>query len=315
VKGQLRFDGLVAIVTGAGRGVGRAHAELLAARGAAVVVNDIGFSAKDGVGEKSSGPADEVVATIKAAGGRAVASYDDASTAAGCEHMVALALQHFGGIDILIANAGTIDLKLIEELTEADFDHLMRQHVNGSFNAVKAVWPHFSQKKFGRIVLTTSGIGYFGFERQLSYGAAKGAIHGMMRTLALEGAPLNIAVNAFWPSAFTRMVGGDANEALKERMQRNSPAHLAAPVAIWLAHEDCPLTGESLHGGSGRASRVFVAETRGYYQPNLTLEDVAANQQQVLQEEGYYVFRCAADSSIAQEKIVAEYNAQGAQSA
>ncbi|MET0380138.1 MAG: SDR family NAD(P)-dependent oxidoreductase [Spongiibacteraceae bacterium] len=308
MKGQLRFDGQVAIVTGAGRGVGRAHAELLAARGAAVVVNDIGFS-PSGSGEKSSGPADEVVSAIKAAGGRAVASYDDASTAEGCQHMVELALEHFGGIHMLIANAGTIELKLFGDITEADFDFQMRQHVNGCFNATKAVWPHFAQNKYGRIVLTTSGIGYFGFEKQLSYGAAKGAIHGMMRTLALEGAPLNIAVNAFWPSAFTRMVGGDANEELKARMQRNSPASLAAPVAVWLTHGDCPLTGEVLHGGSGRASRVFVAETRGYYQPGLTLEDVAENQQSVLQEDGYFVFRCAADSSVAQAKILEEYNA------
>src|SRR5690606_31390786 len=193
------------------------------------------------------------------------------------------------------------------QMTADDFDFLMKQHVNGSFNAVKAVWPHMTNSCYGRIVLTTSGIGYFGFEGQLHYGAAKGAIHGMMRTLALEGAPLGIQVNAFWPSAFTRMVGGSGNDELRERMQRNMPAQLAAPVAVWLTHENCPLTGESLHGGSGRASRVFVAETRGFYSPHLTLEDVAANQQEVLQEDGYFVFRSAIDSSTAQSRVVSDF--------
>jgi NAD(P)-dependent dehydrogenase (short-subunit alcohol dehydrogenase family) len=303
---QIRFEGRVAIVTGAGRGVGREHALMLASRGAAVVVNDIGFTATAG-GASSTAPATGVVAEIEAAGGRAVASFDDVSTAAGCANLVAQALDTFGHLDIVISNAGTNRPMPFAEMTEADFDFLIRQHVHGSFHTVKAAWPHLVKKRRGRILLTTSGTGFFGLEGQVHYGAAKGAIFGMMRTLALEGAPHGIHVNAFWPSAFTRMV--EVEGELKERMRRGMPATLTAPAALWLVHENCTLNGEVLHAGSGRVSRVLIAETRGHYSPEMTLETVAAHQSEILSEEGYCVFGSAIDSSLFQSRVVAEATA------
>lgn len=303
MSAPLRFDGRVAIVTGAGRGVGREHALLLAARGAAVVVNDIGYAATGG-GDGSAEPAERVVDEIRAAGGRAAASSDDVSTAAGCGRMAVLALERFGRIDALICNAGTNRPQPLAEMTEEDFDFLLRQHVHGTFHSVRAVWPQMVQQGGGRLVLTTSGASYFGLDQQLHYCAAKGAVHGMIRALAIEGRAPGIVVNGFWPSAFTRMV--EVGEELKARMQRTMPARLAAQVAVWLAHERCPLAGEVLHGGSGRASRVFVAETRGYCDAELSLESLTENCRQVVDEEGYMVFADALESSVAQTRIVAE---------
>lgn len=297
---KLRFDGRVAVITGAGRGVGRAHALMLAERGCAVVVNDIGYGVPEG-GATSAAPADEVVAEIVAKGGHAVANHDDAATAEGCARMVEQALDGFGGVDIVIPNAGTSQPVLFADMAFADFEFMMRTHLYSSFHVIKAAWPHLARARYGRIVMTTSGVGMFGSVRSVHYGTAKGAIYGMTRGLALEGEPDGIAVNAFWPSAFTRLVRGD--DDLVARMVKAMPVDRATPVAAWLAHESCDVTGQLLHGGSGRASRVFVAETVGYHTADLTIEDVARNKQAIFAEDGYFVFKAAIDSSRQQTRL------------
>jgi NAD(P)-dependent dehydrogenase (short-subunit alcohol dehydrogenase family) len=298
------FKGRVAIITGAGRGIGREHALLLAVRGAAVVVNDVGFADTDG-GVASAAVAQGVVDEILSRGGKAVAHVGDISTIDGAASLVATALEAFGGLDIVICNAGTNKPMPFAEMTLADFDFLMRQHVQGTFLTVKAAWPHLCQRRYGRIVLTTSGTGLFGLANQTHYASAKGATHGMMRTLAIEGAPFNIRVNGFWPSGLTRMIS--VGTELRQRMEKMMPAHLTAPVAAWLAHESCELSGEELHAGAGRVARVFLAETRGFYSETLTIEDVAENAAVFMGENDYRVYCDAAECSHAQSEVIAQY--------
>jgi NAD(P)-dependent dehydrogenase (short-subunit alcohol dehydrogenase family) len=298
---QLRFDDKVAMVTGAGRGLGRAHALELARRGAAVVVNDIGFTEVEG--GAPSGVANDVVAEIIAAGGRAAANTDDAATAGGCRRMVEQAMDSFGSIDIVIANAGTSQHVSFADMSADDFDFLMHTHLYSAFHAVKAAWPHMINKQYGRVVLTTSGVGMFGSKGSLHYGTAKGALYGMMRSLALEGEEHGIASNCYWPSAFTRMARG--SEDLVSRMRAGMPVELSIPLAIWLSHESCKFNGEILHGGSGRVSRVFVAETLGYYNPAITVEDVASNLDPIMDMTEHFIWKAAIDSSEAQTRIVA----------
>lgn len=300
---MLSFEGRVAIVTGAGRGIGGAHARLLAARGAAVVVNDVGFATMGG-GDRSRLPASRMVEEIVAAGGQAIANFDDISTRGGARALAADAIEAFGGVDILINNAGINQLVPFPELTPDDFDKMMKVHAYGSFHVAQAVWPHMVERGYGRIVLTTSGAAFFGLAPTAHYCAAKGAVFGMVRSLAVEGAPRGIACNGLNPSAYTRMAGDDLE--LKARMERSMPAELVAPVAAWLAHESCPLNGEILHGGAGRASRVFVGETVGFTSPTLSLEDVARHSEQVMDEAGYYVFEDAIESSVVLARLAAE---------
>ncbi len=298
---QLRFDGRVAIVTGAGRGVGAAHARLLAARGAAVVVNDVGFARGDG-GETSRAPADEVVRQILEAGGRAVANGEDVAAAAGAKRLVEQALDAFGGLHIVLNNAGVGHRAPLVEMSDDDFDFMMRNHVYTCLQTTKAAWPHLAAQRYGRVVMTSSGAAFFGIPNMSHYCAAKGAVYGLMRSAALEGAEVGVQVNGFWPSAYTRLVGSDP--ALAARMEASMPPELAAPPAVWLTHESCPLNGEVLHGGSGRASRVFMGETRGVVRRGLTLEDVAENQAELMSEDGYFVFKTAFESSETQTTLV-----------
>ena len=248
------FEGRVAVVTGAGRGIGRAYARLLAERGAHVVVNDLGGSI-DGVGADAE-PAALVVAEIVAAGGVAVADTNDVSTAAGGEALVGAAVEQFGRIDILINNAGIIRWAAFPK---ADADNLARHlavHVGGSFNTTRAAWPHMVEQGYGRIVMTTSA-GVFGLPENLSYATAKGAVIGMTRSLNTAGAQHGIKINLVMPGAFTRMAG--AGEGAPEMAPE-----LVAPMVAFLAHEDCPVSGEIYAAGFGRFARVFIASTEGY---------------------------------------------------
>jgi NAD(P)-dependent dehydrogenase (short-subunit alcohol dehydrogenase family) len=205
-------------------------------------------------------------------------------------------------LNAVINNAGTMGGIPFAKMTEAEFDFLVRNHLYTSFNVTKAAWEPLEKAGGGRIVMTTSGNGLFGLAGAAHYCAAKAGIYGLMRSLALEGAPLGIQVNAYWPSAFTRQIGGGGE--LRERMERTMPVEQSSPLAVWLAHPDCKLTGEVLHGGSGRVSRVFVAETPGVATAQLTLEDIGGNLVQAMSEDGYYVFKAAMDSSRAQTEIV-----------
>jgi len=279
---ELRFDGRVAVVTGAGRGIGRAYARLLAARGAQVVVNDLGGS-MDGVGADAA-PAAEVVAEIGAAGGAGVANADDVATTAGAQALVDTAVDVFGRLDVLVNNAGIIRWA---GFPEADAENLARHldvHVAGSFNTARAAWPHFVDQGYGRVVMTTSA-GLFGLPQNLSYATAKGAVVGLARSLTTAGAAHGIKVNCIAPAAATRMGGADGP------MAAQMDPDLVAPMAAFLAHEDCPVSGEIYTAGAGRFARLFVASTPGYVHAGEapTVEDVAEHWAAINDEAGYTV--------------------------
>lgn len=247
------------------------------------MVNDVGGS-MEGVGADAA-PAADVVAEITAAGGSAVADGSDISTADGGAAVVKRALDVFGRIDVVVNNAGIMRWA---GPAEADADNLAAHldvHVGGAFHTTRAAWPHFVEQGYGRIVMTTSS-GLFGLPDNLSYAAAKGAVIGLTRSLAVAGRKHGIKVNAIAPAAQTRMAGppqGDAETAMAPE--------LVAPMAAFLAHEDCPVTGEIYAAGAGRFARVFIASTPGYvHEKGLpTIEDVAARWDAINDESGYTV--------------------------
>ena len=292
-----RFDERVAIVTGAGRGIGRAHALLLGARGARVIVNDLGTATVDGTGAPAQAPAAEVAAEIEQAGGMAAANFDDVSTESGANDLVAQALDTWGRLDILVNNAGINSSPLFAEGSSEAFDRMMRQHAYGHFLVTRAAWPHMSAAGYGRVVHTTSGAALYGLPQSSHYCMAKGAIIGLTKALALEGAAAGIRVNAVAPAAYTRMVTGMQDESLRQQMEELMPPRFVAPMVAWLAHEACPVTGEIFDVGAGRAARVFFAEAPGYCSRSLSIEEVQANFDAICDESGYFVFKTGMESA------------------
>jgi NAD(P)-dependent dehydrogenase (short-subunit alcohol dehydrogenase family) len=279
---DLGFDGRVAIVTGAGNGLGRAHALLLAARGAQVVVNDLGGSV-DGAGA-SAGPAATVAQEIEDSGGVALANTDTVATPEGGRALVAAALEAFGGIDIVVNNAGILRDRAFHNMTPDELDPVLDVHLRGSFFVTLPAWRVMRERGYGRVVFTSSASGILGNFGQANYGAAKMGVVGMTRVLAIEGGPHGISVNAIAPMARTRMTDG-----LLGDMHDWLDPELVAPVAAWLAHERCSVTGEVFTVGGGRVGRVFVAVTPGYFKPDLTIEDVDAHLDEIRDEAGYLV--------------------------
>ena len=278
------FEGRVAIVTGAGRGIGRAHALLLAARGARVVVNDLGGS-MEGVGADAT-PASAVAEQIVAAGGTAVADHHDVASVAGADALVATAAERFGRVDVLVNNAGIIRWA---GFPKADADNLAAHlgvHVAGSFNTARATWPHMVGQGYGRIVMTASS-GMFGLPTNLAYATAKAGTVGLMRSLATAGVEHGIKVNCIAPAAFTRMAGQPADAPGAAEMA----PELVAPMVALLAHEACPVNGEMYAAGAGRFARIFLATTPGYVYrgTGVTMEDVAAHWDAINEETGYTV--------------------------
>ncbi len=288
------FEGRVAVVTGAGRGIGRSYALLLAQRGASVVVNDLGGS-MTGVGA-DTGPASGVAAEIEASGGAALADHSDISTAAGARALVGTAVEQFGRLDILVNNAGVIRWAGFPEADEDNLSLHLGVHTTGSFHTARAAWPTMAEQHYGRIVMTTSS-GIFGLPNNLSYAGAKAAVIGLTRSLATAGADSGIKVNLIAPAAFTRMAGqpGDAgdDQGPSGRGADASPMSpdLVAPMVAFLAHEDCPVSGEMYAAGAGRFARVFIASTEGYVHDGRepTVEDVADHWAEINDESGYYV--------------------------
>ncbi len=280
---QMRFDERVAIVTGAGRGLGRAYALLLGSRGARVVVNDTGASLKGGGTDGQ--PAEEVAQEIRAAGGQAISSTDSVATADGARAIVAAAMGRYGRVDILIHNAGIVRGAPLKEMTQEDFDAVLDVHLRGGFRIVSQAFPIMCRAGYGRIVMTASINGLYGNHRQANYAAAKGGLIGLSHVVALEGAADGVKCNVILPGAVTRMA-----EGLDTSAYPPMPPELVAPVVGWLAHESCSVTGEILVSMAGRVARAFVAESRGVYRPEWSIEGVAEQMASVRGTDAPLVF-------------------------
>ena len=280
----LGFDGRVAIITGAGGGLGKQHALSLASRGALIVVNDLG-GAVDGSGS-DAGAAQLVVDEIKAAGGEAVPNTDSVATPEGGESIVQTALDASGRVDIVINNAGILRDKTFHNMGPELLDPVLDVHLRGAFNVTKPAWIHMREQQYGRVISTSSAAGIFGNFGQTNYGAAKMGLVGLTRVLAVEGARYNIQANAIAPLALTRMTE-DIMGPLGDKLS----AALVSPIVTFLAHESCDATGRIFSVGGGRVAEVFIAEAPGYYQADLSAEDVADNWSAITDREGYAVPR------------------------
>lgn len=266
---DLRFDGRVAVVSGAGGGLGRAYALELAARGARVVVNDLGTSRRGEGADR--GMAQAVVEEIRAAGGEAVANGDSVATAAGGSAIVQAALDAFGRIDVLVHNATINRAGPFRDLTFEDFSDVLDVHLFGAFHLAKAAFPRMCDQGYGRIVLVSSIAGLYGDKNIAAYATGKGAVIGLANALAHEGAEHGVTANCIVPVAETRLAEGRDNAGFPPW-----GPELVAPAIGWLAHERCTASGELFVAVAGRMAQAYVVETRGVHQPRWTAEEVAA---------------------------------------
>lgn len=284
---DLRFDGRVAIVTGAGHGLGRSHALELAARGAKVVVNDLGGRVDGSVEGDSEPPAASVAEEIIAKGGHAVADASDVSTEDGAESLVDAAMERYGRVDVVVNNAGILRDRSFKNISVTEWDAVIGVHLRGSFLVSRAAFAHLREHGYGRIVNTTSPTGLFGNFGQSNLAAATMGVVGLTKSLAIEGASYDVAVNVIAPLAYTRMTE-DLFPA--ESAADLAPKHVT-PVVVWLAHDDCPSTGEIYSVGGGRVARIFVAEGPGVRLPGATAETIADNWPDINAERPYVIPR------------------------
>ena len=279
------FDGRVAVVTGAGNGLGRAHALELARRGARVVVNDFGGN-PDGTGGAAT-PADAVVAEIQEAGGEAVANYDSVATPEGGAAVVETALQAYGTVDVVINNAGILRDKSFTNLAVADLRAVVDVHLLGGFYVSQPAFRVMREKGYGRLLFTTSAAGLYGNFGQTNYAAAKMGLVGLSSAIAIEGAKYGVTSNVIAPIARSRLTEsllGPAADALDPE--------LVTPLAVYLTSEQCDLTHEIFAVGGGRYARVFVAEGPGWFAGkgnHASAEDVRDHLGDIRREEGYIV--------------------------
>ncbi|HAP76735.1 MAG TPA: short-chain dehydrogenase [Acidimicrobiaceae bacterium] len=279
---QLGYDGKVVIITGAGGGLGRQHALLMASRGALVVINDLG-GAIDGSGS-DKGAAERVVDEIKALGGEAVADTNSVATPEGGKAIVQTALDAFGTVDVVINNAGILRDKAFHNMEPDLMNPVFDVHLKGAFHVTQPAWGIMREKGYGRIISTSSAAGIFGNFGQTNYGAAKMGLVGFTRVLAVEGAKYNIKANAIAPLALTRMT-----ENLMGALGDKLDPGLVSPLVAYLAHDECPVSGQVFSVGGGRVAQVFIAETQGYYKADLGLEDVRDNWGTITNRDGYAV--------------------------
>jgi len=287
---DIGYDGKVAIITGAGGGLGRQHALLLAERGALVVINDLG-GAVDGTGS-DKGAAERVVDEIKALGGDAVADTNSVATVDGGAAIVQTAVDAFGRVDIVINNAGILRDKAFHNLTPELLDPVIDVHLKGAFNVTRPAFALMREQGYGRIVSTSSAAGIFGNFGQTNYGAAKMGLVGLTRVLGVEGAKFNIKANAIAPLAMTRMTE-DILAAFEDKL---SPSYIS-PLVAYLVSADCEPTGRVFSVGGGRVAEVFLAETQGFVDDKLDPESVRDNWTQITDRDDYFVPRHIGDET------------------
>jgi NAD(P)-dependent dehydrogenase (short-subunit alcohol dehydrogenase family) len=291
---ELRFDGRVAIITGAGGGLGRSHALLLASRGAHVLVNDLG-GALDGSGSSASA-AQRVVDEITALGGSAAANHDSVATAEGGEAIVQAALDAFGRVDVLINNAGILRDKAFHKMDAAFIDQVIDVHLKGALYVSQPAFALMRAQGYGRIVNTSSASGLFGNFGQANYGAAKAGLAGFTRVLAIEGAEHGIKVNAIAPIALTRMTEG----ILGDLAAKVAP-ETVSPLVAYLTNEECTVNGHIYSVAGGRIARIFVAETYGVVLKENTPEAI---QDQLTQIDDLDVTRLHEPTSLDSETMI-----------
>ena len=309
---DLRFDERVAVITGAGGGLGKQYALLLASRGARIVVNDTGGSV---TGDGSNVEAAKVAAEeIRQRGGEAVADSHSVTSPAGGMAIIDTALRTWGRVDVVINNAGIVRDAPFQDMTPDRLEPLVDVHLKGAFYVTRPAWKVMREQRYGRILNTCSAAGILGAEGMSNYGAAKTGLIGFTRVLAAEGADQNIKVNAIAPIAYTRMLahsvdgatGGQAvdgaghqavendasarvlDDLVDQYLQKLDPA-LVAPVVAFLTHQDCPVSGEIYTVGAGHVARFFIGRTKGFYSPALSIEDVRDHLQEIRDEAGYTV--------------------------
>jgi len=285
-----RFDDEVAIVTGAGNGLGRAYALLLASLGAKVVVNDIGE--RPGADGSMASSADLVVKEITDLGGTAIAHRGSIATREGGADLAQAALDTYGRIDVLVNNAGNIALTSFLKLDLDSIDSILDVHLRGAFYVTHPCYQQMVKQQYGRIVMTTSGVGLLGNGGVSTYGAAKGGVFGLLQVLKLEGAKHGIKVNAVAPMASTKLTDDVGMPQYRQLAEPEVAPELVAPVVAYFAARDCPFTGEVWSAGSGSVARLFIARTAGFFKhPTLdgplTVGDVIANVDRIRDEEGY----------------------------
>jgi NAD(P)-dependent dehydrogenase (short-subunit alcohol dehydrogenase family) len=282
--GDLRFDSRVAVVTGAGRGLGRAYARLLASKGARVVVNDNGGTLTgDGADAR---PAQDVVDEITAAGGEAVACTESVATPDGGKAIVQAALDSYGGIDVLVHNAGNVRRGSLKEMTYEDFDSVVDVHLRGAFHVVRPAFPLMCEAGYGRIVLTSSIGGLYGNHGVANYAVSKAGMIGLSNVVALEGADEGVKCNVIVPGALTRMA-----EGLDTSAYPPMAPELVAPVVGWLAHESCSVTGEMFVAIAGRVASAVIAESPGVYRPSWSIEKVGEEMDAIRHAGAPLIFR------------------------
>lgn len=298
---ELRFDNQVAVITGAAGGLGKQYALLLASRGARIVVNDLGGSV---TGDGTDGEAaNAAAAEIRDLGGAAVADSHSVTSPEGGQAIVDTALNEWGRVDIVINNAGIVGDAPFEDMTAERLEPLLDVHLKGAFYVTRPAWKVMRERGYGRILNTCSAAGILGAAGMSNYGSAKTGLIGLTRVLAAEGADHNIKVNAVAPIAYTRMLAHSLDGAappddpaaqavlddlVSQYLQKLDPA-LVAPVAAFLTHRDCPVSGEIYTVGAGHVSRFFIGRTKGFYRPGLSIEDMRDHLAEIRDEAGYTV--------------------------